>query len=67
MLIYKDGKPNYKKENIERKILKNTLNNQIFKPIIVSIDDMDRFGKKRNKEIRPIKNICYVSLIDYIP
>ena len=50
MLIYKDGKPNYKKENIERKILKNTLNNQIFKPIIVSIDDMDRFGKKKNKE-----------------
>ena len=67
MLIYKDGKPNYKKENIERKILKNTLNNQIFKPIIVSIDDMDRFEKKEMKKIRPIKNICNDSLIDYIP
>ena len=67
MLIYKDGKPNYKKENIERKILKNTLNNQIFKPIIVSIDDMDRFEKKEMKKIRPIKNICNDSLIDCTP
>ena len=67
MLIYKDRKPNYEKENIERKILKNTLNNQIFKPITVSIDDMDRFEKKEMKKIRPIKNICNDSLIDYIP
>ena len=67
MLIYKDSKPNYKKENIERKIVKNTLNNQFFKPIIVSIDDMDRFEKKEMKKIRPIKNSCNDSLIDYIP
>ena len=26
------------------------LNSQFFKPIIVSIDDMDRFEKKRNEE-----------------
>ena len=26
------------------------LNNQFLKPIIVSIDDMDRFEKKRNEE-----------------
>ena len=67
MLIYKDSKPNYKKENIERKVVKNTLNNQFFKPIIVSIDDMDRFEKKEMKKIRPIKNSCNDSLIDYIP
>ena len=67
MLIYKDSKPNYKKENIERRIVKNTLNNQFFKPIIVSIDDMDRFEKKEMKKIRPIKNSCNDSLIDYIP
>ena len=67
MLIYKDSKPNYKKENIERKIVKNTVNNQFFKPIIVSIDDMDRFEKKEMKKIRPIKNSCNDSLIDYIP
>ena len=67
MLIYKDSKPNYKKENIERKIVKNTLNNQFFKPIIVSIYNMDRFEKREMKKIRPIKNSCNDSLIDYIP
>ena len=46
MLIYKDGKPDYKNENIERENLKNMLNNQFYKPIIV--DDMDRF-EKRNR------------------
>ena len=67
MLIYKDSKPNYKKENIERKIVKNTVNNQFFKPIIVSIYDMDRFEKREMKKIRPIKNSCNDSLIHYIP
>ena len=28
------------------------LNNQFLKPIIVSIDDMDRFEKKRNEETK---------------
>ena len=49
MLIYKDGKSGYENENIKRereKNLKDMLNNQFFKPFIVSIDDMGSFGKK---------------------
>ena len=39
-----------------------------FKPIIVSIDDMDRIEKKGNEENkRPIKSIWYDWLINYIP
>ena len=38
-----------------------------FKPIIVSIDYMDRFGEKEMKKIRPIKNTWYDWLINYIP
>ena len=30
-----------------------------FKPIIMSIDDMDSFEQKEVKKIRPIKNIWY--------
>ena len=36
------------------------------KPIIVSKDDMDRFGKNEMKKIRPIKNTWYDWLINYI-
>ena len=36
------------------------------KPIIVSKDDMDRFGKNEMKKIRPIKNTWYDQLINYI-
>ena len=36
--------------------LKCMLNKQFFKPIFVSIDDMDRFEKKEMKKIRPVKN-----------
>ena len=36
--------------------LKSMRNKQFFKPIIVSIDDMDRFEKKKMKKIRPVKN-----------
>ena len=49
MLIYKDGKSGYENENIKRereKNLKDMLNNQFFKPFIVSIDDMGSFDKK---------------------
>ena len=35
---------------LNEKNLKNTLNNQFCKPINVSIGDMNRFEKKRNKE-----------------
>ena len=36
------------------------------KSIIVSIDDMDKFGQKGMKNIRPIKNTWYNCLINYI-
>ena len=35
------------------------LNNQIFKPIIVSVDDMDKFEQNEMKKIRPVKNTSY--------
>ena len=38
-----------------------------FKPIIVSIDDMDNFEQKGMKKIRPVKNTWYDWLISYIP
>ena len=34
---------------------------------IVSIDDMDKFKQKETKKIRPIKNIWYNWLNNYIP
>ena len=37
-----------------------------FKPIVVSIDDMDKFGEKGTKKIRLIKNTLYDWLINYI-
>ena len=43
------------------------LNKQFFKLIIVSIDDMNRFGKKEMKKIRPVKNTWFDWLINYIP
>ena len=39
----------------------------LFKPIIVSIDDMDKFPQTEMKKIRPIKNTWYDWLINYIP
>ena len=47
--------------------LKCMLNKQFFKPIFVSIDDMDRFQKKEMKNIRPVKNTSFDWLINYIP
>ena len=38
----------------------------LFKPIIVSIDDMDKFPQTEMKKIRPIKNTWYDWLINYI-
>ena len=44
------------------------LNSQFFKPIIVSIDVMDRREKKKEmKKIRPIKYTRYDWLINSIP
>ena len=50
------------------KNLRNMLNNQFLKPIIVSIDDMNRFEKKKEiKNIGPIRSTWYDWLISYIP
>ena len=37
------------------------------KPIMVSIDDMDKFEQKEMKKIRRIKNTWYDLLVNYIP
>ena len=47
--------------------IKRDIKELFFKPIIVSIDDMDRFGKKEMKKISPVKNTSYDWLINYIP
>ena len=47
--------------------LKREVEDLFFKPIMVSIDDMDKFEQKEMKKIRPIKNNCYDGLINYIP
>ena len=39
----------------------------IFKAIIVSVDDMDKFEQKEMKKIRPIKNNWHDYLIIYFP
>ena len=52
---------------LREKNLKNMLNKLFFKPIIVSIDDMDRLEKKELKKTRPIKNTWYDWLINHIP
>ena len=47
--------------------IKREIEELSFKPIIVSIDDMDKFEQKEMKKIRPIKNTWHDQLIDYIP
>ena len=37
--------------------IKGEIEELVFKPIIVSIDDMDKFEQKKKKKIRPIENI----------
>ena len=39
----------------------------IFKPIIVSVNDMDKFEQKEMNKIKPTKNTWYDWLINYIP
>ena len=48
--------------NIKRKV-----EELLFKLIIVSIDDMEKFEQKEMKKIRLIKNTWYDWLINYIP
>ena len=51
----------------DRKVkIKREIEELFFKPIIVSIDYMDKFGEKEMKKIRTIKNTWYNSLINYI-
>ena len=55
------------KELKDRKVkIKREMEEVFFKPIIVSIDDMDQFEEKEMKKIRPIKIIWYDWLINYI-
>ena len=53
----KDREINIKKETEELFI----------KPIIVYIEDMDRFEEEEMKRVRPVKNTWYDLLINYIP
>ena len=39
--------------------IKREIQELFFKPIIVSIDDMDRFLKKEMKKVRPVKNTWF--------
>ena len=45
---------------------KREIKELLFKPIVVSIDDMDKFDEKGTKKIRLIKNTLYDWLINYI-
>ena len=47
--------------------MKQEIEELLFKPIIVSKDEIDKFEQKEMKKIRPIKNIWYNSLNNYIP
>ena len=47
--------------------IKREIEELFFKPIIVCIDDMDKFEEKEMIKIRPIKNTLHDWLINYIP
>ena len=47
--------------------IKRDIEELYFKPIIVSVDDMDKLEQKEMKKIRPIKNTWYDCLINHIP
>ena len=47
--------------------IKREIKELFLKPIIMSLDDMDKFEQKEMKKIRPVKNILYDWLINYIP
>ena len=56
------------KELKDREVkIKREIEELLFKPIIVYIDDMDKFEQKEMRKIRPIKNTWYDWLINYIP
>ena len=46
---------------------KKEIEELFIKPIITSIEDMDRFEEEAMKKVRPIKNTWYYWLINHIP
>ena len=46
--------------------IKREIEEQFLKPIVVPIDNMDKFEQKEMKKIRSIKNTCYDWFINYI-
>ena len=46
---------------------KREIEELFFKPIAVSIDNMDKFEENEMQKIRPIKNTWFNWLINYIP
>ena len=46
--------------------IKSDIEELFFKPIIVSIDDLDKFEQEEIKKKRTIKSTCYDWLINYI-
>ena len=56
------------KELKNRKVkFKREIEELFFKPIAVSIDNMDKFEENEMQKIRPIKDIWFDWLINYIP
>ena len=56
------------KELKDREVkIKRETEELLFKLIIVSIDDMDKFEQKEMRKIRPLKSTWYEWLINYIP
>ena len=47
--------------------IKKQIEELFIKPIIVSMEGMDRFEEEEMKKIRPVKNTWYDWLINYIP
>ena len=47
--------------------IKREIEELFFKPIVVYINDMDKFEEKEIKKIGPIKNALYDWLTNYIP
>ena len=47
--------------------IKKDIGELFFKPIMVSIHDLDKLEQKEMKRTRPIKNTWYGWLINYIP
>ena len=56
------------KESNNRELkIKREMEQLFFKPIIVSIDDVDKYEQEEMKKIRPINNTWHDWLINYTP